>query len=328
MIRLLIIIFVSGLLICGAAMGGAIALGLRDVKVRNAFRDEFVGWRPKEVADTPPVTSTFAWTGGETLEIDAPVDVEVIQGPAKTVTVTGPEQLVKRLVVEGGKVRIGRPPNGATGAEASPLWRHDKTTVTTGGGTVVVNGVTVATSGGETFVVNDGCTFYDDGGLSFTACGPQQPKVVITAPDIRSIVVNGSGDLTLRGYDQSGLRLNLSGSGDVQVQGSAKRVDVHLAGSGDVDLRSLAIEDADVAVHGSGDIILGPRESAHVTLQGSGDATLTQRPRHLEHHVSGSGELEVRGPVGVERIDRKGDAGDDDWGPPLAPTPPTSPRKG
>jgi hypothetical protein len=116
-------------------------------------------------------------------------------------------------------------------------------------------------------------------------------KIELSAPKITSFELNGSGELSLRDYDQPTLALRINGAGDVEAQGSARSVTLVSAGSGAIDLGELAVDRADVRIDGTGTATLAPKTWARLNVAGSGDVTLKSRPAHLETSVTGSGHV-------------------------------------
>jgi hypothetical protein len=108
---------------------------------------------------------------------------------------------------------------------------------------------------------------------------------------VRSFTLNGSGDLYLKAYDQPDLVLEINGSGDVDAQGKANKVDLRVSGSGEADLRGLDTGDAKIALAGSGEAHVAPHGAAEVDVAGSGDVYLTSKPSVLSSNVAGSGEV-------------------------------------
>jgi hypothetical protein len=51
-------------------------------------------------------------------------------------------------------------------------------------------------------------------------------SIEIVAPGVRSFTLNGSGDLYLKAYDQPDLVLEINGSGNVDAQGKAGKVEL------------------------------------------------------------------------------------------------------
>lgn len=163
----------------------------------------------------------------------------------------------------------------------------------------------------ETRVDGDTLVLRLQAGAGFTT--RQAPIVFVDAKALQSIVVNGSGDLSLERFkgDQLGLTLSgsgdlrvgllevrelnatLSGSGDVRVAGRADVQSWTLNGSGDVDARSLGGRSAKALLNGSGDLDLGTLESLDASLRGSGDLSYGGRPR-VKQSISGSGEIHRR----------------------------------
>lgn len=132
-----------------------------------------------------------------------------------------------------------------------------------------------------------------DGRLSL-ASGPSQRgrlRVTVTAPAVTRFEVNGSGDLSIRGYDQPAISVSINGSGDIEADGRAQRAEVTVSGSGDVDLSPMTLEQARASVSGSGEARLGPTQSAELAVSGSGDIVLTREPARTTTDVSGSGRV-------------------------------------
>ena len=116
-------------------------------------------------------------------------------------------------------------------------------------------------------------------------------SIEIVAPSVRSFTVNGSGDLHLKAYDQPDLVLEVNGSGGVDAEGKARKVELRVSGSGQADLRDLDTGDAKIALAGSGEAHVAPHGAAEVEVAGSGDVYLTSKPTVLNSNVAGSGEV-------------------------------------
>jgi len=138
----------------------------------------------------------------------------------------------------------------------------------------------------------------EDGRLSLTKEGEalglapgDDVRVEIVAPSVRTFVVNGSGDLRFEGYDQENLTVQVNGSGKVRGEGRADRLAVTVSGSGEADLGSVQVSDANIKVVGSGETTVAPTGAAKVEIAGSGDVRLATKPAALESQIDGSGEL-------------------------------------
>src|SRR4051812_33914236 len=120
MIRVLILIAVSGFVLCVATLTAALAIGGPDAIASVGWNmassshwhghhwdwgDDGNDWADGR-ADGPATTRTLTWTGGDTLEIEVPADVQYTQAAgAGSVKVSGPERLVAHVVIENGHIR-------------------------------------------------------------------------------------------------------------------------------------------------------------------------------------------------------------------------------
>lgn len=117
-------------------------------------------------------------------------------------------------------------------------------------------------------------------------------SIIVTAPSVSRFEVNGSGDLTLRNYDQPTLTLRVNGSADVDGAGRTQSLDLEITGSGDVDLADMTLTDAAITINGSGEARAGPTGTADINISGSGDVTLTRRPARVTRTITGSGSVD------------------------------------
>lgn len=261
MIRTLLIIAGASLVLAMAALGGAAAIGGRDL-ARNGwswtFHDDngesvrFERVRGGGADDLGPMTTRdLDWTGADVLTIDSSVDVEFIQGAEAGVVVTGPRALVERVQLDGGRLSLSEGPERV-------VFGWDS------------NGPTASSQRDEL-------------------------RIVITAPAVNRFALEGSGHLTIRDYDQPTLAIEISGSGEVEATGETQALSVDIAGSGEADLQSLRATDATVNISGSGETRVAPTRRADIAISGSGDVTLTTRPSQVETDISGSGDVYQEG---------------------------------
>jgi len=136
--------------------------------------------------------------------------------------------------------------------------------------------------------------------------------VVLQAPNVSAFDISGRNSLTIEGYNQPRLRLNVSGDADVRATGRAETVELDISGDGDVDLAALNTKGADVDISGAADATLAPTDWAKLDISGAGDVRLTTHPPRLETDVSGAGKVRMEAPS---------------VSPPPAPSPSASPSK-
>ncbi|RZJ90743.1 MAG: DUF2807 domain-containing protein [Brevundimonas sp.] len=257
MIRTLLIIAGAAFVLALASVGGAFALGGRDLAQNNwswtILSDEGDNIRVDRVRggqpnDLGPMTSrTLAWAGGDTLTIDDSLDVAFVQGPANSVEIRGPKGLVDRVRIEDGRVFLAP---------------------------------------GEERVV-----FGWNGNGPTGRAERDELRILITAASVSRFEANGSGELTITGYDQPSLKVGVSGSGSAQATGRTDALTVDVNGSGEAELANLIARTARVDVAGSGEAEINASDEAAVEISGSGDVSLTRRPARVTQQISGSGEV-------------------------------------
>lgn len=118
--------------------------------------------------------------------------------------------------------------------------------------------------------------------------------VQLSGPAIARWEVHGSGDLVLSGIEQPRLDMVIKGSGSATGTGRADRVDVAIAGSGDVSFEKLIARSVEVEVRGSGDASLMAEVEADVFIAGSGDVELSGPAVLRRQVVKGSGSVSRR----------------------------------
>jgi hypothetical protein len=127
--------------------------------------------------------------------------------------------------------------------------------------------------------------------------GGNETVVWVYAPAVYEINLNGSGFVVTDNYHnfKDYLEVNLQGSGDITVRGTARTADVTLYGSGIVRLdgsaSNLTIENS-----GSGDVRAYDfsADQANVKIFGSGNA-LIDVWRYLDAEIVGSGDIIYEG---------------------------------
>jgi len=116
-------------------------------------------------------------------------------------------------------------------------------------------------------------------------------NIVVRAPNISNFDISGRNNLTIEGYQQPNLRLNISGSADIKAAGETEALTLDLSGSGDADLGALKTKGAEVDISGSADATIAPTDWANLDISGRGDVRLLTRPEKLETDITGSGRI-------------------------------------
>jgi len=159
---------------------------------------------------------------------------------------------------------------------------------------------TKVTSGGILTITVNGCT----GSVN-------QLDILITTPDIESLILNGSGNIEgQNSFDMDQLDLILNGSGNITAQGtfgdllmtitgsgnftgsgSADNFGATVNGSGNISSFDLQSKNCAVLVTGSGNSELSVSDSLQVTITGSGNVQYKGDPV-VNENVTGSGTVE------------------------------------
>jgi DUF4097 and DUF4098 domain-containing protein YvlB len=117
------------------------------------------------------------------------------------------------------------------------------------------------------------------------------PKAAISVPSLTAVVIEGSGDVEVKGLNGENFSASIDGSGDLRVIGHTKKLEANIEGSGDMDLSGLESEEAKVSIDGSGDIRVRCSAVLTATVSGSGDINYLGSPPKTNISVSGSGDV-------------------------------------
>jgi hypothetical protein len=138
----------------------------------------------------------------------------------------------------------------------------------------------------------------------------EKAKVIVMTPEIQSIVMDGSGNVTGSGMiDSDYLKVIVSGTGsiaidvrvldiDVQIPGSGKvclsgnaaSSKIRIDGRGNVDAENLNTFSSRVDISGSGFCSVLSNDM-NVTISGKGKVVYRNTPAHLEVNVTGNGSV-------------------------------------
>lgn len=137
-------------------------------------------------------------------------------------------------------------------------------------------------------------------------------KVYVTAPDIKKLFVNGSGNITSKNrikgggslatkisgsgninadVDATEVEADISGSGNLTLQGRCKNFDGSISGSGNLKCKNLLSENATVKIIGSGTAHVYSSISLKASTIGSGDIYYSGKPGSTQIDKTGSGDI-------------------------------------
>ncbi|WP_454758406.1 GIN domain-containing protein [Caulobacter segnis] len=199
--------------------------------------------------DTTIVDRTFAWTGKDQLTVDLPVDVVFVQGAEAKVVASGPKAYIDRLRVEGDRVWLNDDDNGQHGAVTLDYrgirFESDSERMKI---TVIAPDVTkfdVRGSGDLDIRKYDHPTFAvsasGSGGveasgrvdtIAVEGSGPGYVDLAGLKAKDAVVAVSGSGGGAIFATNKA--KVDISGSGDVELRTEPKSVSSEITGSGEV----------------------------------------------------------------------------------------------
>jgi len=117
--------------------------------------------------------------------------------------------------------------------------------------------------------------------------------ITVGGVPLRSVALHGGGDIQLGRLNQDRLNLAIAGTGEISAGGRIDRLELAISGSGNVRMGDAVVRRADIAISGSGDAVVTPREEANVHVSGSGNIRMKAMPARLNQSVSGSGGVRI-----------------------------------
>lgn len=246
MIRTLLIITGASLVLCAASLAGAAALGGNDLArhgwswtFREDGNEETI--RFQRADNSPRVTRTLAWDGGDRLDIDVAADVTYIQGDEASVQVVGPREQVEGLRLTAGRLTFD---DGDDNVEVVVFGWHNSDRLQ----------ITVTAPSVRSFNLSS------SGDLAIR--GYDQPSLAVS--------INGSGEVDATGRTET-VDLDISGSGEADLSDLETRdADVDISGSGEALVGPTGA--ARISIAGSGDVDLTRRPASLTqSISGSGD---------------------------------------------------------
>lgn len=287
MIRLLVILSVTGMLLCVVCISSALALGGREIMTKgwtwdpgdwainiNEDTDDFSiqpaedgkggVWVNGERIDengnpdysawmtSPTETRDFPWSGAGEINLGMPADLIYTQGPTPKITVTGPAQALDRFEANGGRLRLRG-------------WNATNT----------FNGI--------------------PGPGDISANRPPRLKIEVTAPGVIRFDLSGTETVEIKNYNQDSLTLDVSGASKATVQGTARLAVLDLDGAARADLSALTLEQATADLSDASFLIMAPKLSASINADDAARVTLNSKPAQLTQELEGAAAVDGPG---------------------------------
>lgn len=196
----------------------------------------------------PQVSRNFTVGQFDRIEVSGPYQVEVRTGSAPSVSASGGEKLIERMVVEvqDGSLRI------------HPRKEEGRMNIQWGSRGHVEVHVTVPSLRGAEIA------------------GAGDIRIDRVQGDGFEAAIRGSGDIQIETVEAKSLAASVSGSGDIRAaSGNVESVDLKIGGSGDINTQGVTAQAASATIMGSGNINAMATGTATVRIMGSGDVAIT-----------------------------------------------------
>ncbi len=250
MIKRLLVVFATAAVIslaCFTLLGvmGGFPPKFNDAPWGPGWRGPWGGRHGDWDASGPSTSRNLAYTGGYKLEIYYPAEITVTQGPQARFTVTGPQGLLDRLVLENGVLYGPRGPrwNWGPGPDGDGRLRID-------------------------IVTPDTHEFHLAGTQKLTLRGYDQ--------DVLALYASGAADVEGQGKARR-LDAHISGAGHLDLEQLAvDDADISISGAGDASLD--ARNSAQVSISGAGHVEFKCRPAGGLSQHISGFGSVDEGP--------------------------------------------------
>jgi hypothetical protein len=115
-------------------------------------------------------------------------------------------------------------------------------------------------------------------------------RIEVPVRSLSGVLIEGTGEVALRGLDEDRFELRVRGAGDVEARGTVEHLTATIQGAADAELASLAARTADVTVQGAADADLRVSDQLDVTVQGAADVSYRGSPL-IRSEIDGAGDL-------------------------------------
>lgn len=115
-------------------------------------------------------------------------------------------------------------------------------------------------------------------------------EVDITVPELDGITVNGKGFVTADMFSCESLKLDLNGTGSIEIRGTVSNLTVLCSGAGTVSAAELTADTALVKMTGSCRVEVGVEGTLDASITGAGELIYRGNPT-ISQSVTGSGGL-------------------------------------
>lgn len=125
--------------------------------------------------------------------------------------------------------------------------------------------------------------------VSLSGSGDIENSGIIESDDF-DVSLAGSGDINLN-VSAKNIKSAIAGSGDIELRGSTKNLRTKIAGSGDFEGSNLESINVDAKITGSGSADVVCNGNLIARIAGSGDVNYSGKPTNKDTKITGSGSV-------------------------------------
>ncbi|MEO1136295.1 MAG: head GIN domain-containing protein [Pseudomonadota bacterium] len=118
-------------------------------------------------------------------------------------------------------------------------------------------------------------------------------EAVITMPSLTALNVSGVVDGSVAGVDADNFDLNVSGVGDINIDGECGVLDAKVSGVGDLNARNLECREAEIRVSGVGSASVFASDEIDAKISGMGDIDVYGSPEQVRKNSGMFAEITV-----------------------------------
>ena len=123
----------------------------------------------------------------------------------------------------------------------------------------------------------------------------------VTLKDLTSIELSGSGSVSGADLQVNALRVDISGSGTMNLAGAADQQEVEVSGSGRYGAAELLSRSVTIEISGSGNATVAASDQLRVEISGSGTVTYSGDPRSTSRSAAPGAWSSSSGPSSLSR---------------------------
>lgn len=130
--------------------------------------------------------------------------------------------------------------------------------------------------------------------LEKSICTEMVISVDVEVADLNALVVSGSENVKVQNIYSDKFIMDLSGTADVELSGTAVVLDATMSGAGNLEARDLKTKETILNISGTGTANVHATEKLKVEIYGVADVNYFGHPKVIDQAILGVGELNPR----------------------------------